>query len=619
VFVSLLFVWFRVIDHLRVEWTVNESYNYGWAVPFLCALLLYRRLSHPNPNPPRNRNPNPDPSRDPRLRLLQRAASILLAARFRIPNLASRPPQPSTPPSTLNHPEFGVWDLVFLRPWSRGFIISCLVVLFVITRWIAVANPDWRLMSWALSLEAIALTLLLFFFAFRSLPSPLSPLTSKPSVVPWSHGPVVVWSRLAFPICFFLVAVPWPTQIEHTTVQWLTRGIVAATAEVLNGLGLVAIRHGNVIETAGGLVDVDRACSGIRSLQSSLMLALFFGEWYRLRALPRVALCGFAILVACFFNLARTLALSLVATHQGSAAVARWHDPAGVVILLGCFTTVWAFAYFLRRRSGADVPSALVRQASPPAAPVTSAFQPAGSDTFECRSPSAAPLNPSSGVPVPRVVPLSRCLVVSFCILLAGEVAIALWYRVPNQAEIVQWRAAMPRDNASFKTMELPPAAVQILRCSTSESGAWQGPDGTSWQMIYLRWESGRASVQLARGHTPEICIPAAGRNLRSIREIEPIAVGDITLPFRAFETAVGSRPLFVFYTLWEDGLAVQHTQSASLTRQARWQAVMQRRKNPGQRVIQIAISGARDHRHAEQLLRAHLPRLIHRTAPTPP
>ena len=42
--------------------------------------------------------------------------------------------------------------------------------------------------------------------------------------------------------------------------------------------------HGNVIETTGGFVDIDTACSGIRSLQAALMLALFFGE--RLLILP---------------------------------------------------------------------------------------------------------------------------------------------------------------------------------------------------------------------------------------------------------------------------------------------------------------------------------------------
>jgi hypothetical protein len=38
------FLWFTLINHLRVEWTVNPQYAYGWAVPFLCAFLLARKM-----------------------------------------------------------------------------------------------------------------------------------------------------------------------------------------------------------------------------------------------------------------------------------------------------------------------------------------------------------------------------------------------------------------------------------------------------------------------------------------------------------------------------------------------------------------------------------------------
>jgi len=40
----LAFLWWRLVDHLRLEWTVNPQYAYGWAVPFLCAYLLWQRL-----------------------------------------------------------------------------------------------------------------------------------------------------------------------------------------------------------------------------------------------------------------------------------------------------------------------------------------------------------------------------------------------------------------------------------------------------------------------------------------------------------------------------------------------------------------------------------------------
>ena len=40
-----VYLWWMLIDQLRIEWTVNPQYAYGWAVPFLCVYLAWRRCS----------------------------------------------------------------------------------------------------------------------------------------------------------------------------------------------------------------------------------------------------------------------------------------------------------------------------------------------------------------------------------------------------------------------------------------------------------------------------------------------------------------------------------------------------------------------------------------------
>src|SRR5258708_3331714 len=65
-------------------------------------------------------------------------------------------------------------------------------------------------------------------------------------------------------------------------------------AETLARLGLPSVLHGNIIEVSRGMVGIDDACSGIRSFQATLMIALFFGELYSLR-LARRMLCVIAV------------------------------------------------------------------------------------------------------------------------------------------------------------------------------------------------------------------------------------------------------------------------------------------------------------------------------------
>src|SRR5215467_6232968 len=40
----LAFLWFLLIHGLSAQWSTYDQYSYGWAVPFLCACLLWRRL-----------------------------------------------------------------------------------------------------------------------------------------------------------------------------------------------------------------------------------------------------------------------------------------------------------------------------------------------------------------------------------------------------------------------------------------------------------------------------------------------------------------------------------------------------------------------------------------------
>ncbi|MHC1765382.1 MAG: archaeosortase/exosortase family protein [Verrucomicrobiia bacterium] len=42
----LAYIWLALINQLQVEWSNNEQYSYGWAVPFLALGLLYMRVGN---------------------------------------------------------------------------------------------------------------------------------------------------------------------------------------------------------------------------------------------------------------------------------------------------------------------------------------------------------------------------------------------------------------------------------------------------------------------------------------------------------------------------------------------------------------------------------------------
>lgn len=239
-------------------------------------------------------------------------------------------------------------------------LLVSLSLLYAPTRFLHEANPIWRLTSLLWTLEVIGITLLM-------LPLVLDVYHASRPTHHASRFSAFCFSDFQFPILFFLVAVPWPSGLENLLTQSLMRLNVSTTVELLGAFGVPVIQHGNVIEIATGRVGIDGACSGIRSFQATLMISLFLGELYRLTVLGRVWLVGLGFGLAFAFNVARTLLLTQIAVAKGVGAIASWHDPAGVTILVACFLGLWLLAFWLKSRTGVPPVSANVARASSPA------------------------------------------------------------------------------------------------------------------------------------------------------------------------------------------------------------------------------------------------------------
>ena len=386
-------------------------------------------------------------------------------------------------------------------------------------------------------------------------------------------------NRLAFPIAYFLVAVPWPTVVEGPLIQGLTRADAGVTVELLGWFGIPALPHGNVIEVATGEVGIDEACSGIRSFQATLMISLFLGELYRLNFPRRLVLIVGGFAMSFGFNLARMSVLVWVAAHHGIAAIERWHDPTGVTILLACFVALWGLGIFLARRK--------------------SSVQPASGHL----SPAAVPQ------PKRRLVPLLVALVVWFALV---EIAVEGWYRWHERRlpPATHWTMAWPTNNPTFKNASLPEKARQILRYDEGRSVAWAA-EGVEWQAVFLRWKPGRTALHLAQNHTPEVCLTAAGHTLKTLSDRTWFTVGGVRLPFIVYAVENTSKPVYVFYCLWDDRASVQGRGTLSLNYGNRLAPMLQGLRNPGQRSLEIALTGNLEATQAEAALQSQLEKII--------
>src|SRR5256714_1870004 len=114
----------------------------------------------------------------------------------------------------------------------------------------------------------------------------------------------------------------------------MMRAVAYVAVEIAGWFGVGAYQLGNVIQLRNGFVGVDEACSGVKTLQAGIMVALVLGEFLQLRWNKRIALlvvgCGWVFVC----NVFRATVLVFVAANSGLEALGRWHDWIGTAALL---------------------------------------------------------------------------------------------------------------------------------------------------------------------------------------------------------------------------------------------------------------------------------------------
>ncbi len=514
-------------------------------------------------------------------------------------------------------PFFRVFGVFRGNSLQLPFPTFCFQLLFYLlalawlpTRLIQQANPEWRLVSWALALIVIGITFGLS--VPRSMLSPQSPGASACSAYSAAPGSNFNFqlSTFSFPLLFFLVAVPWPTIIEGPLIQALTRANAAMTIELLGFLGTPAVQHGNLIEVATGVVGIDEACSGIRSFQATLMISLFFGELYRLSIERRLGLvlAGFAL--AFVFNVARTVLLVSVAAAKEVSAIASWHDPAGVTILVGCFVSLWGVAELLKLKK---FKGETLRPCDP-ATPGREGYQ----ETNVKAEAGGLSHQGNEGIkgPPPGLelsVPRSPVVWALLAFVLLSEISVEGWYRWHERRlpAPVTWTVQLPTDDRTYSPIPIPPKTQQYLRYDEGLNGSWMEGENRRWQAIFLRWNPGATAVHLAKNHTPEVCLTAAGRNVEKGSELRTFQVGELQLPFRVYHILDADGGMYVFYCLWPDRAERREFDTTMLTYANRLAPVFAGIRNSGQRSLEVAVWGIPDRGEAEAAFQRELEKMI--------
>jgi exosortase len=333
----------------------------------------------------------------------------------------------------------------------------------------------------------------------------------------------------AFPVLFFLTAVPWPPRIEQPITSALMRWVAALTTELLHWLGIEAQSAGGAIALRSGLVGITEACSGIRSLQAGIMFGLAMGEWFLLRPARRVVLLLAAIFLALTSNLIRTFALALQAEWHGAESVDRVHDLIGNIMITALILGIWVAGRILSGGVPVKIPAEW------------------GTRLQRLRQNLLAPA--------------STAFAVLALATLAGIFCARFLYARAEAQDRTQTRARFvarvdePRAN---RFAPVPREVTNELRPTSGEYIRHEDPElpGGGGDCFHFFW---KPSVwnRFALVHRPDICMPGIGWKPSGPAEPAEAQIDGQTIRFYLFRFNRGNTHALELWGAWRNGEAV--------------------------------------------------------------
>jgi exosortase len=305
---------------------------------------------------------------------------------------------------------------------------------------------------------------------------------------------------------------------------WVTHCVL----ECLHLLGIAASTTGNIIQLAHTSVGVEEACSGVRSLLSCVVAAVFFSATLVRRPWARVFLILIAPPLAFAMNILRSLTLTLLA-NAGTDITGNWHDFTGFAVLGVTAAILGGIALLLENTPATPAPTLPADAPRPRLWGLVAGYGIAASllvfFAVKTGGPSLAPR------PVPDLE----------AILPAKPPG---WDRVrtPNLyqfAPILQTEHLVERAYVRAATPEHPePLLIDVY-------------------MAY--WPPGKVRVSVVASHTPDACWPGSGWESRPNPPApSPFLVGNHALPppeYRIFTNA--GRLQHVWYWHLYDGTSI--------------------------------------------------------------
>ena len=386
------------------------------------------------------------------------------------------------------------------------------------------ANPDWRLLNLIFYIIVMLITVIPFY----------------------DTGGFKNVRPLVFPLIFFAVSIPWPLYYDLRLTQYFQEKISSIIVDILLILEHEASLQGTVIDVGVfGQIGIDQACSGINGLQSSIVVSLFLGAYFKFKTFNRISLLVGGILVAIGCNLVRAFSMSFVKVKgKGHLldnplfSIRDWNFPS-LHDLAGWIETflILILIYALAKSSKIG---------------------------FQSRSLGDEPNNWSIFKIYPNIAFSTLTL-----LLVILSLGISKYHFERTEAKMVELPKLKIELDENLNYSEEQHISAQIasqLHFTKANSIQWQdrlktrtnpynqeisiNPNQEYWQLFEATWNSGGACTSVLSTHSPDSCLPLQGfSQINPLPGKKPsnvsIKLGDFKILFEYYEFIKKTKKIF--------------------------------------------------------------------------
>ena len=161
-------------------------------------------------------------------------------------------------------------------------------------------------------------------------------------------GPAVL-RLVLFPLAFLLLMIPLPGIVFNAVAFPLQLFAAQVASRVLELCDVPVFREGNVMHLAAASLDVEEACSGIRSLMSLATLCIVYVYLVHKNWISRVLLVAAVVPIAIIANVFRVTVTGLLAHYASvETAMSVFHTASGISVFLVAAAMLFGFSHLLR-------------------------------------------------------------------------------------------------------------------------------------------------------------------------------------------------------------------------------------------------------------------------------